>query len=212
MNWSFFSLLLISVSFSHSTFAQQGTDPEFIFKTYLFLDKENVTSSSLPLQVTKSDSLFNVFMDVTKIEFEELPVSNSLPYFYSNRYHFYQLKQVSHSIDDVVKSRYFDVPICQSSPYVICINDNTGVSYRISGFKSSDFLSFLKQFKISYQETHGKRLSAANFLRKYKVNGIDFYCLYKGLRSTGSGYERYPCLNDCTQGGAIGNMSNAVIR
>ena len=82
--------------------------------------------------------------------------------------------------------------------YVIAINPRTGRSYRLSGFNGNDFLGFLSDFKEEFKQKNKSRLSNKKFLKGYYVEGIDFNCLYKGLKAQEVDRYKYPCLIRCS--------------
>jgi hypothetical protein len=93
---------------------------------------------------------------------------------------------------------YVSIPVynCNDLGYVLCVNTISGRSYRLQGFYGNDFFSLLEDVKEEYQKSNGKRLSTKSFLKNYSVEGIDFKCIYKGLRS--GDVKDYPCLKSCS--------------
>ena len=82
--------------------------------------------------------------------------------------------------------------------YVLALNPKTGISYCLSGFDVNDFLGFLSDFKASYFNDTGKKLKTSKFIKNYKVENLDFECLYKGLKTDGIDREKHPCLIRCS--------------
>ena len=48
------------------------------------------------------------------------------------------------------------------------------MSYRLKGFRSNDFFSFLKDIKQDYYYLYKENLSDKDFLNKYIIEGLDF--------------------------------------
>lgn len=80
---------------------------------------------------------------------------------------------------------------------VIAVQESTGRSYRIMGFDNNDFLSFLLDFRSQYAMVNNENISVEQILKYFKVECVDFECLYEGL--TDKNWLRpdlcqYPCL------------------
>jgi hypothetical protein len=91
---------------------------------------------------------------------------------------------------------YFFIPN-NCDVYVLCINKSTGMSYRLKGFRGNDFFSFMKDIKKGYYYLHKENLSDKDFLNKYIIEGLDFRCMYEGLKMSNPDVNKYPCLKVC---------------
>jgi hypothetical protein len=180
--------------------AQSNTDANFLFKVWLFTDRENSKESS------KSDSFFAAFSAITELKLDKIDCN-----LFGIDYQFYFLKlydiKNNKFIDNVSYSRAiasnetkdYIIPVNKYiGQYVITINPRTGMSYRIMGFNGNDFLGFLSDFKEEFKRKNKNRLSNKKFLKKYYVEGIDFNCLYKGLKAKEVDRHKYPCLIRCS--------------
>jgi len=185
MKTKFYIFIMIFSSFE--LFSQIQIDPISIFKMQLFLDSKNVI---------KNDSLYKAFSDVVDLKLDTLKIKgeyNLTESALSPKYKFFQLKEHSYKkkLNEKELQLYwiFGDKICS-----IAINQETGKSYRLLGFNTSDFLSFLSDFREMYKDKQGEKLSVKQFLKNYTVSEIDFKCLYKGLNSNEIDMKKYPCL------------------
>ena len=172
---------------SFELFSQIKIDPISIFKMQLFLDSKNII---------KNDSLYKAFSDVVDLKLDTLKINgeyNLTKSALSPKYKFFQLKEHSYKkeLNENELQLYwiFGDKICS-----IAINQETGKSYRLLGFNTNDFLSFLSDFIEIYKEKQGEKLSIKDFLKNYTVSEIDFKCLYKGLNNKEIDINYYPCL------------------
>ncbi len=180
--------------------AQSNTDANFIFKVWLFTDREGSKEAS------KSDSLFTAFNAITELNLDKIDCD-----LLGINYQFYHLRlydiKNNKFINNVSYSRAiasneiknYSIPVNKYiGQYVIAINPRTGRSYRLSGFNGNDFLGFLSDFKEEFKQKIKSRLSNKKFLKGYYVEGIDFNCLYKGLKAQEVDRHKYPCLIRCS--------------
>jgi hypothetical protein len=180
--------------------AQSNVDANFLFKMWLFSDRESNNEFS------KSDSLFIAFSTATELKLDKIECD-----LFGISYHFYFLRlydiKNNKFINNVSYSRTiasneiknFIIPVNKYiGQYVISVNPKTGRSYRLSGFNGNDFLGFLSDFKEVFNQKNKSRLSNKEFLKKYYVEGIDFNCLYRGLKAKKIDKKNYPCLIRCS--------------
>lgn len=93
---------------------------------------------------------------------------------------------------------YLSIPINNCEGYILCINKSSGRSFRIQGFYGNDFLTLLQEVKEESMKSREKKLSTKSFLHNYSVEGLDFKCIYKGLRSGEKDTKKFPCLKNCS--------------
>jgi hypothetical protein len=178
-----------------SLFSQSMTDAEDIFKMHLFLDKQNISRNDIEKNVVKNDSLFNAFkknciiiIDTLKIEAPKyLPLDGDFTFF--------MIKNIDYK-KDMTKSElwYLKVDFNLDYKYIIAINKETGRSYCLSGFHKNDFFIFFSDLSKAYRFFNFKKLKISFFLKNYKVENLDFECLYKGLKKREIDKDRFPCL------------------
>jgi hypothetical protein len=185
MKTKFYIFIMIFSSFE--LFSQIQIDPISIFKMQLFLDSKNII---------KNDSLYKAFSDVVDLKLDTLKIKgeyNLTKSALSPKYKFFQLKEHNYKkeLNEKELQLYwiFGDKVCS-----IAINQETGKSYRLLGFNTNDFLSFLSDFRETYKEKQGEKLSVKQFLKNYAVSEIDFECLYKGLNNKEIDVKKYPCL------------------
>lgn len=180
--------------------AQTNTDAEFLFKIWLFTDRENSNG------VYKNDSLFTAFSKTIDLKLEKSEY-NLLGIEY--QFYFLRLYDIKNNkfIDNVSYKRdlaldeikNYTIPVNKYiGQYVIGLNPKTGMSYRLSGFNGNDFMGFLSDFKEAFKLKYNRRLSSKKFLKQYHVEGIDFKCLYEGLKVKEVNRDKYPCLIRCS--------------
>jgi hypothetical protein len=198
----FFLLLCISAS------AQIKTDAQSIFKMLLFLNKHNSHYRGIDTNLSKNDSLYNAFRHLVNLKLDTLKITRNTFTYQLNvpDFSFYELSIYNYSTGkftnhlthnreySVADGQLFGVGINAFGSYVIAINNETGTSYRLKGFFSNDFLEFLSDFKESYDQNGKDRLSTKQFLEGYKIEHVDFQCLYEGLTSEKADRTKYPCL------------------
>lgn len=181
---------------SFELFSQIKTDVISVFKMQLFLDNKNVKFKELDSMLIKNDSLYKAFSDVVVLKLDTLKIKGEYNLTKSAlrpKYKFFKLKEHSYkkTLNEKELQLYwiFGDKICS-----IAINQETGKSYRLLGFNTNDFLSFLADFREDYKEKQGEKLSVKQFLKYYTVDEVDFECLYKGLISNERDIKKYPCL------------------
>lgn len=201
----FLSILYILMLFIKQSQAQLTTDVVSIFKMQLFLDRLNDKKiDKLPNSV-KGDSLYLAFSRMLYLKIDTLKVSNNL---YENTevhdFTFYKvnLSNLTHNKENQIgskESNYVSIPVCNCHEFIIAIDLIDGISYRISGFNSNDFNSFLANLKKDCKMRY-MNFTTKQFLKKYKVEGVDFECLYNGLsKGDKVDYIKYPCLKICNR-------------
>jgi hypothetical protein len=191
-----------------SGFAQVKTDAQSIFKMWLFLDKENSDYRGIDTSVSKNDSLYNAFRHLVNLKLDTLKIiKNVLPrQLHVPDFDFYELKIYDPKTGKFIKNethnrryspgddQFFGIAIGYYGSYVIAINHTTGLSYRLKGFISNDFLEFLSDFKEFYSKNGKTSLGTKQFLNSYQIEHVDFNCLYEGLTSQKADRTKYPCL------------------
>jgi hypothetical protein len=181
-------LMLFCMTFNSS--AQNTTNAKALFKMWLFLDKLNVRDLEDTSKVSKDYLLFLAFYDVIELKLDTLTSQgfNALNYkFYSMSLDSLQLKKIP-----IKQEKELLLFAGGFKTFVIGVNHQTGQSYRLVGFNGNDFLSLLSDLK----ETNS--VSNSMFFRNYKVEGLDFTCLYEGLRAKKKNIKQFPCLKRCS--------------
>ncbi|KIX22023.1 hypothetical protein SY27_04940 [Flavobacterium sp. 316] len=180
-------------------YSQSKTTAEDIFKMHLFLDKKNITRSDLSKTVVKNDSLYDSFKKNCSIKLDTLKLKSNIFLSIDGDFTFYTITDIKYSDSlNTNESWFLKIDLGYDSKYIIAINQNTGRSYRLSGFYSNDFFAFYFDIKKAYRDYNFKDLKKKLFFREYFVESIDFKCLYKGLRQNKIDKERFPCLKTCS--------------
>lgn len=203
------AIVLIFSFLSFKSFAQIKIDSTSVFKMWLYVDmescKEKDNNSQIELIAYKNDSLYETFKSVIDIKIRKLTSKG-----FSNDYSFYTLEHFDKNnnyvqnifykrpLNDFEKDVFFIGQNNQGArQYVIAINNKNGRSYRLVGFNNSDFLNFLRDFKKDYkQDNLHKKMTTKIFLKNFKLEGVDFKCLYNGIIKDGDTIK-YPCLKSC---------------
>lgn len=198
-------LLFFFSLFFFKSFAQKNIDSVAIFKMWLYIDMESIDDSKPNINVFKSDSLYSVFSSIIDIKINKMDVKG-----FKKNYSFYSLEHFDKN-NKYVQNIFYKRPLSHfekdiffigqnnqgARQYIIVINNDNGRSYRLAGFNNSDFLNFLNDFKTDYnRNTTNKRMTVKSFLKNYRLDSIDFECLYKGLIEGGD-IKKYPCLKSC---------------
>lgn len=194
------AVVLIICFGSANVFAQVKTDAVSIFKMQLFLDKKNNDYRGMDSTVVKSDSLYKAFSNVVNLKLDTLKISGIWEFTKSAlapQYKFYRL-----SLSNCIYTRnlnngeeqFYAFSSGYIDAYILAVNQKTGLVYRLKGFNGNDFLGFLLDFKAEYEESIGEKLTTKKFLKSYKVEELDFQCLYQGLYSDETDRNKYPCL------------------
>lgn len=186
-----FIFLVTLVFCVKSVSAQTQSDPAALFKMMVFLDNDNSRFPQMDTTVIKGDSLYSAFSEVYVFALDSLSAPNF------GDYKFYKL-----NMDETITTRklkryeaqYIGIISNPSSYYVLAVNSITGLSYRLKGFRANDFFTFLYDFKESLKNQTHEKLSDTKFLKQYKVEGLDFECLYKGLKAKEFDSDKYHCL------------------
>jgi hypothetical protein len=193
----FFLLMFSGIWISSN--AQVSTDAASVFRMQLFVDNKNVTFSGMDPMVVKSDSLYEAFRNAVDLKLDTLKVAGSRELarsVFSSQYQFYRL--LAYDKKSIIYKKKLNSSEGQffmiSGNCILAINQRTGLSYRLQGFNGNDFLNFLSDFKEGYKESTGDVLSTKDFLKNYQVEGLDFECLYQGLKQDKIDREKYPCL------------------
>ncbi|SIT21873.1 hypothetical protein SAMN05421786_109178 [Chryseobacterium ureilyticum] len=192
--------LLILLFFLSFVKAQENMDLLSIFKMQLYLDKNDELSSC-----TKNDSLYFVFKKNMILKLDTLKKRGNydlIESVFAPKIEFYAINlsfNKNKNLDDVKKmtkkeANCLGIFSGTFDKYILAIDNKTRRSYRIVGFNSNDFLSFLSDYLEYYNEHNDKKLTSNSFLKNYYVEGIDFKCLYNGLHSDEIDRKKYPCL------------------
>ena len=182
---------IIFLLFIQLVFSQTSTNTVDVFKIHLFLNKSNVVRSDLKNEIVKNDSLFKVFCKETVLVLDTLKLDTDLYLPIDGQFSFYKLKEINYKNG---KNWYLDIAWCDFSSYIIAINNYTGANFRLQGFENNDFFSFFILLKKTYRTSNFKKLRNSSFFKNYKVEGLDFKCIYKGLKSDILDKEKFPCL------------------
>ncbi|MDR2651972.1 MAG: hypothetical protein LBC68_06610 [Prevotellaceae bacterium] len=184
----------------------QKIDAVDIAKMYMFLN-QSYTTYFMPNMINKNDfsyldfkNSFEIKLDTLEItdELEEITDYNKDNNFFEFidgklKYTFYKI-----NIDSITNEPFFIGSFAMMRYCVIAIQESTGKSYRIIGFDNNDLLSFLSDFRSQYLKVNHKNISINQILKYFKVECVDFECLYNGL--TDKNWIRtainckYPCL------------------
>lgn len=194
-------LLLFIISLSNG-YAQSKNNVEDIYKMHLFLNKKNSVFRNMNSSISKNDSLYKVFREIVIIKIDTLKMDNSLSGFLEENYQFYKLSEKNITYKREFKKdeySYLIPEVMINSYYVLAVNTSTGASYRLAGFDINDFMMFLSDFKENYLNGNMKRLKTNYFLNNYKVEDLDFNCLYEGLRKKEIDRDKYSCLKRCSE-------------
>jgi hypothetical protein len=184
-------------------FAQKSTDGIFLFKTWFYIEHINNDSRYASDFSVKDSSVFSLFINNIDLKLDTLSSKG-----FSNQYVFLsltlneQVKNATHRSKSLVYNMeteflsYIVIPaFCDR--YVLCVNKVTGTSYRIQGFAGNDFLSLLMSIKEEFALRYKKQLKTNTFFKDYSAGGIDFKCIYNGLRSGQYNTKKHPCLYNC---------------
>jgi hypothetical protein len=176
-------------------YGQSKTKAEDIFKMHLFLDKKNITRSDLEKNVIKNDSLFDSFKKNCSIKIDTLKMYSNIYLPIDGSFKFYVISDIEYKNElSKVEMWFLKIDLNLDYKYVIAINESTGRSYCLSGFNNNDFFVFFSDISNAYRSFYFKKLKISNFLKNYKVENLDFECLYKSIKSDVIDKERFPCL------------------
>lgn len=200
--------ILIIILVNSICYCQEKNDIESIFKMHLFLNKTNIKSKDKEDGVIKNNYLYEVFFEdiILKIDTLKSNVnthSNSQDNF---DFQFFKIniKEIKHNKIHKKYDKYTSLTLGMSNYFILALNQSTGISYRIAGFDTNDFFSFLRDYKALYKKKYGVNFSTSKFLKKFKIEEIDFDCLNEGLKKDEINYYKYPCLKRCNDPIKIG--------
>lgn len=213
-------ILLLLLFSSLLSRAQSGTSIEDLFRLQLFLDKQNWERYTEG--VIKNDSLYQAFKESTQLNIDTLRVISKFDFPPLEQFRYFQIDLRKKGMTQ--KKKLTELSAIQSlgfsagfeSVFILCINMETGVIYRLRGFNGNDFFSYLRDFAEVYNTYTGhyrrmKKISNRKFFKNYQVSGLDFKCLYKGLISKKKFQNKYqysneyPCLRKCSEPTIIGS-------
>lgn len=187
---------------TQTIFAQTRKDVASVFKMQIFLNKKKGYTQRHDHGIHKSDSVYAVFSKLNNFKIEKLKVISSIDPYDDNdslfSFYFIDIKNstLGAELDDI-KDQDIILGWGPTSSYILAISNQTGRSYRLFGFDSNDFFSFLEDYKNEYLEEMHHKLSTKIFLKKVKVSKLDFECLYKGLKDP-ENRSKYRCLDRCS--------------
>ena len=196
MKTTFITIALFLVAIIESA-AQYHTDPESIFKMQLFLEKRNATLRDGDSSIVKGDSLYRAFADKTRLVLEALAVTDEYKLdLFPHDFRFYRmhLDSVRIAQSDNSEDQYIGLPSGKFAEYILAIDLMTGHSFRLGGFDQNDLHGFFDAIGEAHESNSDTRFSRKQFLRNYHVTGVDFNCLYKGLKQRKRDTKKFPCL------------------
>lgn len=91
-----------------------------------------------------------------------------------------------------------DLPLVKSNckEYILAISKGTRVVYRLKGFSSNDFPSFIRALEdLNYENIKNKK----KFKYWYSVDRLDLECLFEAYKANSFDIKRYPCLHYCSE-------------
>jgi hypothetical protein len=182
-----------------SVHSQNTTNAKDIFKLWLFLDKANAVTDDSSRTHIKDYSLFLSFYDIMDLKMDTLKSEA----FDQIGYKFYSINlNSSTQLKAIPAKQESDVLLFTGTltTFIVGINDRIGKSYRLAGFNGNDFLNLLSDVKEG-SNTYPISIYPVShqiFFKRYKVEGLDFNCLYNGLRAKNKDIKRFPCLKRCS--------------
>ena len=189
-----------------SLFAQSQSkiDIKEIFKIHLVLNDRLNVINVMPDSV-KSDSFCMKFQKYNNIKLKKLSVSNQLVCFGEDKFTFYEYTDITILPDKEFEGQNLQMMdfLHNKLSYVLAVNGETGLCYRLKGFENNDFLNFLKDFNeliLSCTFSAHRKYSRKQIFNKYKIENLDFSCLYKGLIKghNNDTNKSFPCLVKCS--------------
>jgi len=178
MKKNIFLLLCVTILFPIVN-CQNKINAVDVFKMYLFLNKRTFKSDR---SIVKNDSTYLHFSDFLYLSLDTLQVYNSIKGAYYNEFDFYKLSQFGIHYKDNSTYNKFHVEFGFLGYYILCINNKTGICYRLAGFDVNDFYDFLFDFQSIYLQNNMRKVSKNTFFKKFKVENLNFLCIYKGLK------------------------------
>jgi hypothetical protein len=189
-------ILLLLIFNSTILSAQTKTVENEIFKIQLWLNKKSLTKNNG--QNESKDSYKN-FCDSFNLSLNKLKVQNNLIGLFDQEYVFYRVFESDIVFKEGLSNedyKLLDIQCYPSNSYILAINQTTGSSFKLKGFETNDFASFLFDLK---RNLSNKNFQIRDFLKNFKVEGLDFECLYEGLNINKEvDIVKYPCLIKCS--------------
>lgn len=178
--------------------AQVKENESEIFKMQLFLNRKAFVKNNDD-SLSNLSSSYKIFSDLFILQMNELKVENKLSGVLGCDYVFYEVieSEIKRKRElSSIEYKYLDFECYPANKYILAINLKTGLSYRLSGFETNDFISFFIDFKSYYLN---RKLNIKTFLNDFKVENLDFECMYKGLNIKKMIHNTmYPCLKKCS--------------
>lgn len=199
-----FLFIILSCIWLYSN-AQLKIDAVSVFKIHLFINSKIEIIKGVDSTIVINDSLYKAYSNAIDLKLDTLKVTGNWELtksVFSSQYQFYQLLAYDNQKKSYTQNIVYKRKLNSSEEHfmiikgscILAINQKTGLSYKLKGFNSNDFLNFLSDFKEAYKESTGNKLSTSEFLKNYKVDGLNFECLYLGLKQDKIDREKYPCL------------------
>lgn len=195
-------LMLVLASSFLNINAQNKENLEFIFKSNLFFDSERINKNSISFEK------FQKLVDINISELSSEGFSDDYVFMILNLYDFEKFEYVENvsyspklTPDELDEFYIADNPYKYIKGYVLCVNLSNGRSYKLHGFNNNDFISFFRDLKedrfIDYKYDYS--LTIRKFLKDFKVEKVDFHCLYRANKA-------YKFDSEC-----LGRMSGPLI-
>lgn len=172
-----FIIICIFIGSVYQINAQNKTDCDFIFKTWLFIEHLNQGNYGKDLY-SKDSSLFNNFQNQIILKMDTLK-----NWEFSNNYLFFKIDGKNINYNKRADLQLVSIQTENCDGYVLGVNIVNGRSFRLMGFNGNDFLTLFEDVADQFYKTESKRLSMRYFLRHFKVTGLDFKCIYDSLKS-----------------------------
>lgn len=156
---------------------QDKNDIEYLFKLQLFLDAKNRYYPQ-DKDIIKTNLLFDNFYQSVETKIDTLNARSDL-FDFMDSFQYYRVNVHNITYKD---GENIPVPTIKCNIYIIALNNKTGLVYRLKGFNGNDFNDYLKEVKKMYS-SWDMNISYRQILRRYKVEDLDFHCLYKNILS-----------------------------
>jgi hypothetical protein len=166
----------------------------------VFLDRKNVVDNAT-IGLAKDHLHYLAFKSAVYLDIDSLAIKSSLVGMEDfATFLITDLKNVEHNFSDFDnQDQLLSLSHGPNTEMVLALNRKTGQTYRIFGFNGNDIGNFLNDFFGHYELKFGERLRARKFFRAFRVENVDFKCLYKGTRRIRYSPERFPCLKKASE-------------
>lgn len=195
------SVILFSVLCLFTVKLSSQNRLEEIFKMQLFLNKD----------YSYGDSITSAFFsDIISLKYDTLLITSNFKEVNISFFNYIFLKVEQSNIITNQDKGDFEVWCHDSHYYIIAINLKKGVSYRLAGFELNDFRYFYNDFLREYSTWSDQKLKIKDFIKKVKVEGLDFKCLYEGTANLEIDFWKFPCLKKCGDNFIIGWQNSKI--